>query len=359
MRRLAILLGVLFVAGGSDLSAQWLNYPDPRIPRTADGKPKLDAPAPRTPDGTPDLSGSWTLGTHPAYVLNIAADLDASAISPQADRLFNQRMGDFGKDDPSTIGCLPYGARAIVGRGRAKVIQSPTLMVILFEDLSYRQIHLDGRALPADPSPSFMGYSVGHWDGDTLVVESNGFNDRTWLDFGGHPHSEKLKVVERLRRVSLGNVEREITLVDEEFYRQPIQIRGSMVLTPDSDLLEEVCTESANAKPHLVGRTPKERAVSVPASVLQGYVGTYDLVEVPEGSSGFGIRSVTLSVAKGQLLIDLNGKGKIPMVPLSQTMFSPRLLGTYEFVMAAGGHATHILAHAAEGTYRFNRQVEQ
>jgi len=351
-----ILLGFVFMV--SDLSAQWLNYRDPSIPRTVDGKPNLDAPAPQTSEGNPDLSGSWMLQAHPAYILNIAADLEPSAISPEADRLFNQRMGDFGKDDPSTIGCLPYGARGMVG-GRAKIIQSPTLLVILFEDLTYRQIHLDGRALPADPSPSFMGYSVGHWDRDTLVVESNGFNDRPWLDFGGHPHSEQLKVVERFRRVSLGNVERELTLVDEKFYRQPITIKGRMVLAPDSDLLEEVCAESANAKPHLVGRTAKEKSVSVPPSVLRRYVGTYNLVEAPAGSPGFGITSVTLSLSQGRLLIDLNGKGKIPMVPLSQTMFSPRLLGTYEFVSVAGGNATHILAHSAEGTYRFNRKVEQ
>ena len=100
---------------------------------------------------------------------------------------------------------LPQGApRRSTRGGYAKVIQTPTLIVILYEDLSYRQIHMDGRTLPKEPHPTFMGYSVGRWDGDTLVVETIGFNDRMWLDFGGHPLTERLRMVERFRRESFG-----------------------------------------------------------------------------------------------------------------------------------------------------------
>ena len=100
-------------------------------------------------------------------------------------------MEDLGKDDPSNFKCLPQGPRAIIRIGWAKIIQTPTLIAILYEDLTSRQIFLDGRELPNDPNPSFMGYSVGHWEGDTLVVESAGFNEQTWLDFGGHPPTER------------------------------------------------------------------------------------------------------------------------------------------------------------------------
>ena len=133
----------------------------------------------------------------PAFAVNITADVDPATISTVASQLSTARLLDFGKDDPSSIGCLPMGPRSMGRGGLTKVIQTPTLIVLLYEDLSYRQIHLDGRSLQRDPSPAFMGYSVGRWDGDTLVVESNGYNDRAWLDFGGHPHTEQLKTVER------------------------------------------------------------------------------------------------------------------------------------------------------------------
>ncbi len=354
--RLIATLGVGTLAGLLTVSAvaetQWLNEPTRGIPRNADGRPDLNAPAPRLSAGTPDLSGLWTFQIPPGYVTNIAADLDAAAISPTATRLFDQRMSEFGKDDPSTIGCLPMGPRHILGVGRVKVIHTPTLIVILYEDLSYRQIHLDGRELPKDPNPSFMGYSVGRWAGDTLEVESIGFNDRTWLDYGGHPHSERLRVMERFRRVSSGRIEREITFTDNELYRVPIIIRGAMNLLPDTELLEYVCAENPRTRPHLVGRTDEEKEVVVPADVLATYVGTYDVVGRPE----FGITLVTVSLSNGRLFVDFNGKGQLPMIPLSQTMFSPRLLGTFEFMKDSRGIVTHVFAHAAEGRVRFDRR---
>ena len=148
----------------------------------------------------------------PSLVGDIATDLKPGEVQPWAAALFAQRMSEFGKDDPSTIGCLPLGPRHVTGGGLRKIVQTPALILILHEDLAYRQVFMDGRPLPTDPNPSFMGYSVGRWEGDTLVVESSGFNDRTWLDFGGHPHTEALRTTERYRRTSVGRIEREVTL---------------------------------------------------------------------------------------------------------------------------------------------------
>jgi hypothetical protein len=289
----------------------------------------------------------------PGYTANITADLAPHAVSLVASRLFTERMNDFGKDDPSMIGCLPLGPRHITMAGRrSKVIHTPTLITILFEDLAYRQIHLDGRNLPADPNPSFMGYSVGRWEGETLVVETIGFNDRTWLDMGGHPHTERLKVVERFRRFNFGRIDREVTLIDPDLYKDPIVLQVPLNFTPDTELLETVCAE--NPRSRLVGRTEEEKKIVVAEEVLRTYVGVYDVV----GRADLGITLISVTLSDGRLLVDLNGKGRIPLVPLSRTMFSPRLLGTYEFIADANGVVTHLIAHATEGTFRFNRRAD-
>src|SRR5262249_9384985 len=149
---------------------------------------------------------------------------------------------------------------------------------ILFEDLSYRRVFLDGRKLPIDPNPSFMGYSVGHWEGDTLVVESAGFNDRTWLDFGGHPHSEGLRVTERYRRLDIGHLDLKVTLEDAKVYARPWTIPIAVDLVTDTEMLEYVCNENQKDYDHLVGKASddKKNAVKVPVSVLSKYTGTYE-----------------------------------------------------------------------------------
>jgi len=170
----------------SALNAQWLNYPTPGIPRLANGKPDLAAPSPKTADGKPDLSGLWNR-LSPKYHTNIAADLKPEEVQPWARELVKQRTEDFGKDGMAAL-CLPLGPQYATDAvdstagGMMKIIETPALIVILNSDLTYRQIYLDGRPLESSPNPSWMGYSVGHWDRDTLVVESNGFTDRSWLD---------------------------------------------------------------------------------------------------------------------------------------------------------------------------------
>jgi hypothetical protein len=170
-----IHLAVVVLVASAAVSAQWLNHPTPGIPRLPDGKPDLNAPPPRTADGKPDFSGVWQFRLPVAYMMNIVSDLQPGEIKPWADAAFRRHAADFGKDDPFTVGCLPRGPRGILGSAPGgqitKITQDRNAITILFEDMSYRQIFLDGRALPQDPDPSFMGYSVGRWEGDTLIVD--------------------------------------------------------------------------------------------------------------------------------------------------------------------------------------------
>jgi len=235
--------GILFLHATS-LSAQWLNQPTGGIPRTSDGKANLAAAAPRTSDGKPELSGLWRLGVEIGVGANITADLSPGDIQSWAATLSRERLGNFGKDDPEITGCLPGGPRHITRAGLAKIVQTPSVIVILYEDLAYRQIFLDGRQLPQDPNPNWMGFSVGHWEGDTLVVESAGFNDRTWLDFAGHPHTEALRMTERYRRRDFGHMDLQVTLNDPQAYARPWTVSAGGTLAADTELLEYVCLEN-------------------------------------------------------------------------------------------------------------------
>ena len=350
--RLVMFVVVAAAAMATSAHAQWLNYPTPGAPRRADGKIDPAAPLPRAADGHPDLTGVWSVAVPPSLVGDIATDLEPGEVQPWATALFAERMSEFGKDDPSTIGCLPLGPRHVTGGGLRKIVQTPALIVILHEDLAYRQVFMDGRPLPDDPNPSFMGYSVGRWEGDTLVVETIGFNDRTWLDFGGHPHTGALRTTERYRRTSFGRVERQVTLQDPGAFNAPITIRADMTIAADTDLLEYVCNENPKDRAHLVGRTSDERRVVVAPELLAKYVGVYEL----ERPAGFGIRTIEITRDGNQLWVALNGRGRLPMTPLSDRMFSPRLIGTYEFVMDAQGTVTHLLTHSAEEVVRANKR---
>ena len=349
MNRNVLAIVLALTAGPvSTAAAQWLKQPTANIPRLADGKPNLAAAAPKAPDGRPDLSGLWRLGTEIAHAANITAELAPGDIQPWARDLARKRLEDFGKDDPETVGCLPGGPRHIIRGGLSKIIQTPSMIVILFEDLSYRQIFMDGRDLPRDPNPTWMGYSVGRWEGDTLVVTSAGFNDRTWLDYNGHPHSEALRITERFRRPDFGRMELQVTLEDPAVYAKPITVSAGGALAADTDLIEFVCLENEKDRVHLVGRTEAEKAVVVPRDVLASYVGHYE-VAVSNAPILAGARqSFTVTLEDGQLMLAMRGKGKVPMIPMSQTTFSPRLLGTYEFVKDSAGRVTHMQVHSAE-----------
>ena len=236
MTRLTLLILALG-AFSTAADAQWLRHPTPGIPRAKDGKPDLNAPASRTSDGKPDLSGLWVPAAD-RYYNNIRADLSSADVQPWAQALMEQRVREFGKDSMETL-CLPHGPAAITSPFReARFIQTPTLMAILYDDFTHRRIFMDGRALEKDPNPSWMGYSVGRWDGDTLVVETNGFSERTWLDWDGHPHSEHLRTTERYRRRDVGHMEVQLTLDDPTIYAKPWTVTIPLELVVDTEMLE-------------------------------------------------------------------------------------------------------------------------
>ena len=236
-------------------SAQWLGYPTPGIPRTPDGKPNLTAPAPKTADGKPDLSGLWL--TRGIYIGNIARDLkEEPPMQPWAAELYKQRRDTLSKDDP-TGRCIPGGVpRSTAVPYPFKILTTTSnIVVVLYEAVhAYRQIFTDGRPLPKDPNPNWMGYSIGRWEGDTFVVESSGFNDNVWLDNNGHPAGESLRVTERFRRKNFGSMDVEITVDDPKTYTRPWNVTLPLVFQPDTEMLEYICPENEKDYDRLQGK---------------------------------------------------------------------------------------------------------
>ena len=346
---LAILL-----LSGIPLFAQWLHYPTPGIPRTPDGKPNLSAPAPRTADGHPDFTGLWSMPLETANgnisVRNVG-DLKPSDIQPWAQALVRQRSEDFGKDNPR-YKCLPEGPGYTTGAGGLKrFVQTGTMMVILSEDLTFRQIFMDGRPLEADPSSSWMGYAVGHWDGETLVVESAGYNDRTWL-LDGYPHTEKLRITERYRRPDFGHLEIAVTFQDPGAYSKAWTVPVRAALVADTEMLETVCNEDANTRQdHWVGNLSDDQKarVKVAPETLAKYVGVY------KGPYIQGPRTVEVTFSDGALFVSVDGGPKQQIFPQSETNFAGTGL-TYRFVRNASGIATSVFEGHVSGEYNFVRQ---
>ena len=273
MRRLLRVLALVAIPALVAVSAeaQWLHQTDSTIPRTKDGRPNLSARAPKTAEGRPDLSGVWAVeppddfskranDTFAAdlqfiskYALNVLADFkpDESPMRPEAAAIFRPRAAAQGKDSPMSH-CLPGGIPFSSLIAPFKIVQTPRLIVMILEDNNpTRQIHLDGRKHPDDRTPAWMGYSIGRWEGDTLVVDTVGFNDRSWLDTAGHPHSEGLHVVERFRRRDFGHIDTAITIDDAAMYTKPFTIHVTHRLLADTDILEAVCAENEKDRVHL------------------------------------------------------------------------------------------------------------
>jgi len=315
MRTLLAVSLVLWMSGS--MAAQWLHRPTPGIPRTSDDKADSSAPAPRTADGHPDLSGMWQMNPG-AYVVNMAQDLAASEIQPWAEARFRQHMDEFATNDPACY--LPSGPRYYVV-GIPKLVQTPNVLVVLNDDLTFRQVFLDGRRLPIDPNPSFMGYSTGHWEGDTLVVESTGFDERTQLDTGGHPHTEHLRVIERFDRVDFGHMDLQVTFEDPTIYARPLIVPVKMQLVADDELIEFVCRENEKDYSHMSAKASDERH-PVSVDVLAKYAGAYE-VRMPSNPTPFTIK-VTLE--HGELVLDrlpwFRGKMREPLIPVSETEFT-------------------------------------
>jgi hypothetical protein len=323
-------------------SAQWLKLPTPGIPRLPDGKPNLAAPAPRTPDGKPDFSGLWKNDGGDRLYNNIAADLKPGDVAPWADALYQQRKMEFGKDSMETL-CMPMGPQYLTTRFRMfRIVQTPAMILMLYDDLAHRTIFMDGRSLESDPNPTWLGYSVGRWDGETLVVESNGYNDRVWLDFDGHPHTEALRITERYTRRDFGRIEVQVSMVDPKAYPNGIHFTMPLKFQPDTEILELVCENHSRSRER-ISKTQAEQPVTVPVSTLSGYVGVYDVVDEKSGDKT--VAAVTLE--GGTLYLNYDAKGKEALVPLSATKFSWSG-SAMEFVTRPSGPV--LLIHYAEGT---------
>jgi hypothetical protein len=241
--------------------AQWFDYAHKGIPRTADGKPNFTAPAPKTPEGRPDLSGIWLAdqwnpaGRRP--VTAPAARPQAPPMLPWAEKVFAERRANLGKDNPE-VRCMPQGIPyASTLPYPFEIVNAPGKVLVLYEMYSLRrQIFTDGRELPKEyANPSWMGYSVGKWDGDEFVVDSAGFNEEVWnIDAIGHPHSDAMHVIERFQRVDFGHMDVQVTIDDPKTYTKPwVMPVTRYTLLPDADLLEFVCEKNLDL-PHLVGK---------------------------------------------------------------------------------------------------------
>lgn len=352
------LVVLVLAAPAMVLNGQWLNYPTAGIPRLPNGRPNLAAPAPKTFDGKPDFSGVWNR-ISPKYRVNIAADLKPEEVRPWAKTLAQQRTEDLGKDSMNAH-CLPSGPAYATDSdstagGMMKIIQTPGVIVILNSDLTYRQIYLDGRPLEKAPNPSWMGYSVGHFEADTLVVESFGFNDRTWLDTSGHPHTEALRITERYRRRDFGNLDLQVTLQDPGAYERPWTVAVRAELAADTELLEYVCNEEHGDLGHWVGTASDEAKSEVklaPAMLLK-YTGKY--VEQPP-LWRIAPRSVEITVIDGKLFGNMDGRGNERQYASSETSFSGFSGLGLEFIRDSNGAATGLLIKHVSGDYRFARQ---
>jgi len=256
-------------------SGQWINEPARGVPRTRDGKPNLTAPAPRT-NGKPDFTGLWQTDTAtPGEVEKIVPGLSLSAVPGDDPTTFNKYFFNVLADHTQDSVKLSPDAEKAFGVNRAlrdslgpqclpnglpmtellpiprRIVQTPNLIVVLYEGDVPRQIHMDGRRLPANPNPAWVGYSIGKWDGDTLVVETIGLNPRAPLDAFGHPRSDTMRLSERWRRRDFGHLDIQVTIEDSRFYSKPITFQYASTLAPDGDLLEWVCTENEKDRTHI------------------------------------------------------------------------------------------------------------
>ncbi len=262
---------------GIVINAQWLTYPTPGVPRLPNGMIDLAAEAPRAADGHPNLSGVWHVYSEPLDEKQRLFGADVAGFSVIGDQVTDMSkyatdlFVDFQPGEVAmtsegqaasnrvrqagslTTRCLPMGVpRGTLMTQVHKIVQTPGLILVMHEqDSMTRQIYTDGRPLPRDPSPSWLGYSAGRWQGDTLIVETIGFNDKTPLDGRGHPRSEAMKITERYHRRDVGHLEVEMTFDDPKTYTKPFTVKVTHLLQPDSDILEYVCNENEKDRAHM------------------------------------------------------------------------------------------------------------
>ena len=234
---------------------------------------------------------------------------------PWAQKVYEARSATYGHEDPAS-NCLPEGPRAgLAGLEPFRIVQTPYVSFFLYESSPARQIFSDGRKLPEDPTPTLDGVFRGSLGGDTFVVETSGYNDKTWLDFTGHPHSEALRMTERFRRTDFGHMQLSITFEDPKVYTKPWTIDVDVNLVPDTELLEYVCLENEKDRARLVGRVSDDRKASrkVARDILARYAGIYDVPMLGEW---------TVSLDGDDLKIEMaDGGGKQAVIAQSDTVF--------------------------------------
>ncbi|HLF11789.1 MAG TPA: hypothetical protein VJA26_11295 [Gammaproteobacteria bacterium] len=352
MKRLLATLVLLVTA--TPVAAQWLALATPGIPRTADGKPDLSAPVPRTADGRPELTGLWRSR-------GVTGDLrDESKVQAWALSAMAEHESNYYRDGPH-MQCLPQGPSYIAGAGGGggslrRIVQSPSVIAILNTDLTYRQIFTDDRVLEPDPLPIWQGYSVGRWDGDTLVVESNGFNDKTWLHAEGLGHTERLRITERYRRLDFGHIQVDVTYEDPGTFDSPLQVVVNLEFAADDEILELVCNEaSEGGTKHWVGdKTADARAtaVEVAPEILAKYVGTYQGIWLDNPTT------VEVTLDGGALFLRRNRGEKSQLLAQSETTFvcSTCQWGQpYVFTGEGDGIATEVREVQVSGAWIFKR----
>jgi hypothetical protein len=318
--------------------AQWLGYKTPSIPRTADGNPDLSAPLPRSADGKPDLTGVWRteLSTQ-----------DPPKLQSWADAVVKRRMEDLRRDSPEAL-CLP-GPIASMGVG--KVVHTRGLLLMLYGGTLYREIFLDGRELPRDPNPDWMGYSVGRWDVDTLIVESIGFNDRTWLRGDGVPGTEQLHITERIRRSDFGHMEVRTTYVDPGVLLAPWNVTTQFVWD-DVQPLEYVCNENERDRSHMIGKASDLERLKLEPKLLAEYAGAYEYRSPGHPESP---RVYNFAVAGGQLSLSI-GPSTFRLTTLSETAFATTNGDRFEFFRDSGRVVSYVIALTFEGDIKATRK---
>lgn len=345
LRLMLACVGLFF--GASLANGQWLSEPTPGIPRLADGSPDLTAPVPLSAEGNPDLSGLWV-------ATDVRGDLpNPSQALPWARELIDQRAANFYADQPR-YNCLPSGpsylTASATSNGLRRIVQGADVIAILHEDMAHRSVFMDGRELEPAPLPSWMGYSVGRWEGDELVVESNGYNDKTWLDRRGAPHTEALRMTERYRRIDFGHMLLEVTYDDPGAYESPLQVEIDLEYRADDELLEYVCNETAQLGSEWSGDISQSvaSAVSVDPAVLAGYVGTY------EGEWLGNLIRLEFRLEEGALKLRRNGV-EVQLAPQSDRAFDSSIGFGFIFSVDAEGQATAVEELHVSGGWLFPR----
>ena len=288
--RQTLLTAAVVTLSAASVSAQWLNYPTAGVPHKTDGKVDMFAPAPRMPDGKPDFSGIWTTGepfdrrghglsspkdlppptdpkSYPAaqtpgdptaiigsrQMANIGIDLPGGLpYQPWLAALTKVRTDNLAKDDPH-IRCLPDNFLRAYGMPHLlKFVHKPGILLVLNEvDAGYRQVFTDARPLPVDPNPSWQGYSSGKWSGDTLIIDTIGLRDDTWIDWNGSVLTEAAKVREQIRRPDFGHLDIEVTVDDPKAYTKPWTVHLQQRIVVDTELVDEICAEGEQSLKHM------------------------------------------------------------------------------------------------------------